>query len=112
LEENNQTKKGIKMNKLIITLASLWMLSTGAMAVEVTSRSVTVSTENSHNDTFNRCGPVIGNWINSAETHCMLQGSGPSDTTQTFTVRETPPPKDCENEPKDDDTDDDTETTL
>jgi hypothetical protein len=43
-----------------------------------------------------RCGPVIGNWVNSAKWHCMPQGSG-ADPVKAKPVA-TPPVKECEYE--------------
>jgi hypothetical protein len=76
------------MKNLLLAFTALALLSSAAMANGKTS-TVTVHSENSHADRALACNPAIGNWINASPVTCPMQGSGPSDTTQTYTVKET-----------------------
>jgi hypothetical protein len=86
------------MTKLLYSTAALMLFTTGAMACEGcepsfhSETSVSSSTsETQKNDTLQRTTPLIGNWVNAATMHTMLQGSGGGGATvQTVSTRSVP----------------------
>lgn len=73
--------------KYLIALTALALFASPVLAYKTKTVSVTVSATKHGGgaEGGERCGPIIGNWVNASKTNCPSRGYGPSDSERSFT---------------------------